>query len=260
MRILLTGASGRLGPGLRQRLEAAGHDIVATDLRPDPGGAPVELARLDDLDALLVLAAGVDAIVHLGGASNEAPWQTILGANIEGTYHVFEAARRCGVKRVILASTYHVVGMYPVDAAPLDLTAPPRPDSLYAVSKLFGENLAQLYCDKFGIECLAIRICAASGANTSRDLSLWLAPEDLAGLVLAGLAAETLGCRTIFGLSGSAKPWMANQPDPGLDWQPSRHSGELTPPDGATQWPPADPANSRIGAGFARRGHPDDEA
>ena len=97
MRILLTGASGRLGPGLRQRLVAAGHAVLATDLRPDPDGEAVELARLDDLDALLRLATGMDAIVHLGGASNEAPWRTIRDANIEGTYNVFEAARRCGV-------------------------------------------------------------------------------------------------------------------------------------------------------------------
>lgn len=259
MRILLTGASGRLGPGLRRRLVAAGHEVVATDLRPAADGEAVELATLDDLDALLRLAAGMDAIVHLGGASNEAPWRTILGANIEGTYNVFEAARRCGVGRVILASTYHVVGMYPVEAAPLDLAAPARPDSLYAVSKLFGENLAALYCDKFGVQSLSIRICAASGANNERDLHLWLAPEDLAGMVLAGLAAEPLGCRTAFGISGSAKPWMLNQPDPGLDWQPSRHSGDLEPPEGAAEWPPGDPVNSRIGAGFARRGHPDDE-
>ena len=108
------------------------------------------------------------------------------------------------------------------------------------------------------LEALGVRIEA--GIELTAEAAIAELVQRLDGLVLAGLAAETLGCRTIFGLSGSAKPWMANQPDPGLDWQPSRHSGELTPPDGATQWPPADPANSRIGAGFARRGHPDDEA
>jgi uronate dehydrogenase len=256
-RLLLTGAAGRLGPHLRRRLIEAGHDVLATDLLQPADGASVVIADLADLAAMeRLLASGIDAVVHLGGIASEVPWQRILDANIVGTYNVFEAARRNGVGRVIFASTYHVLGMEPVAAAPLDLTAPPRPDSLYAVSKLFGENLARLYADKFGVESLSIRIGAANGIHTERELHVWLHPDDLADLVLAGLAATDLGARIVFGLSGSASPWLLNQGDDPLGWRPQRSSAGLQPPNGAS-WPEPDASSRWIGAGFVGRGHPD---
>lgn len=257
-RLLLTGASGRLAPHLRQRLVAAGHDVLATDLLPAPDGAPVEIVDLADYPALeQLMRRQIDAVVHFGGISGERPWQQILDANIAGTYNVFEAARRTGVGRVIYASTYHVLGMAPVEAAPLDLAAPPQPDSLYAVSKLFGENLAQLYAQKFGVESLSIRICAASGLHTERELHLWLHPDDLADLVLAGLAAPQLGARIVFGLSGSDAPWFLNEGAPTLDWQAHRSAADQRPPNGSS-WPARNPNDDRLGGGFANRRHPDD--
>lgn len=80
----------------------------------------------------------VDAVIHLGGIPDETNFQSILQANISGTYHVFEAAKNQGVKRIIFASSIHSVGFYPREQT-IDANVPVRPDTYYGVSKTFGE-------------------------------------------------------------------------------------------------------------------------
>ena len=63
--------------------------------------------------ALEQLMTGVDAVVHLGGVAVEDSWEKILPANVAGAYNLFEAARRQGVKRIIVASSNHAVGFFP---------------------------------------------------------------------------------------------------------------------------------------------------
>ena len=103
------------------------------------------------------MVAGCDGIVHLGGQSVEADWDTVRDSNIEGLYHLYEAARKHKVGRIFFASSNHVIGYYPQSQL-LDAQTPPRPDGLYGVSKAFGEALASLYHDKFGIETAIVRI------------------------------------------------------------------------------------------------------
>ncbi|WP_246676880.1 NAD-dependent epimerase/dehydratase family protein [Mesorhizobium sp. B2-4-15] len=64
------------------------------------------------------IAAGKDcnAIVHFGGAPPECEWQTILASSIRGSYHIYEGARKRGVKRVIYASSVHAIGCHEVEA------------------------------------------------------------------------------------------------------------------------------------------------
>ena len=65
-------------------------------------------------------------MIHLGGVSGEGPWDKIFAINIQGTYTVFEAARRAGVPRVIFASSNHAVGFTPRSAFPARITRSPR--------------------------------------------------------------------------------------------------------------------------------------
>ena len=80
-------------------------------------------------------------------------------ANIVGTYNVFESARLAGVRKIIFASTNHVMGMYDRDRQwPVYADQPVRPDSLYGVSKAFGESLGRHFADEYGISVVSLRI------------------------------------------------------------------------------------------------------
>src|SRR3546814_4348894 len=71
-------------------------------------------------------------------------WETILNANIIGCYNLFEAARKQGVKRVVFASSNHVMGFHQ-RTTKIGVEAVPKPDTRYGLSKLFGEGLGALY-------------------------------------------------------------------------------------------------------------------
>ncbi len=158
-RVLLTGAAGAIGSRLR-RLLPRFYELVLTDLVPPSDLEPQEIfisAGLHDADAVERAAQGVDGIVHFGGHSVEAPWETILRSNVEGTYNLFEAARKQGVKRVVYASSNHAVGFYPRSTA-IGTGILPLPDTRYGVSKAFGEAVGALYAYKYGLGVLCIRI------------------------------------------------------------------------------------------------------
>ena len=258
--ILLTGAAGRLGTHFRSRFAEAGRAFLATDIAAPADGGIVAIADLADRAAVDdLMRQDISAVVHLGGMSKEAPWQQILDTNIVGTYNIFDAARKAGVKRVIYASSYHVLGMHPATEVPLDIHAELRPDTLYAVSKLFGENLGRLYHDKFGIGCMSIRICAANPSNNQRDLKLFVHRDDLLSLVTTALDAPDLGYRTVFAISDNENAWYLNDPDQTLGWRPAHSSSEQPLPEGKTEWPQPDPVVTRLqGATFANWGHFDD--
>src|SRR5258708_13407729 len=131
-KVLITGAAGDVGSHLRREL-AGRYRLRLADARPMTGAARSdELVRADitRLADALAVTKGVEAIVHLAGFAVEGPWETILASNIEGTYNIYEAARRNGVKRVLLATTTHPPGLHP----PTQTTTPrvhPRPASRY---------------------------------------------------------------------------------------------------------------------------------
>ncbi len=259
-KILLTGASGTIGTHMRAWFAASGRAVLPTDIRPAADGGAVELADLSDRAAVdRLMAEDIGAVVHLGGQAKEAPWQNILDANIVATYNVFDAARKAGVRRIVYASTYHVVGMYPTpEGEPFDLEAAYRPDSLYAVSKIFGETLGRLYFDKFGVEGLAIRICTAGNPGTTREARLWCNKDDLARLIEEGLDMEGLGHRIVYGISGNPRAMVVNAPDPGLGWRPEHSSLELGHPDPHAALDPADARNTWLGGAFPTWPHQDD--
>ena len=145
-RLLVTGAAGGLGSLARRRLTDLAEILRLSDIAPlGSAAAHEELAPCDlaDFAAVQALVSGCDGIVHFGGVSVERSWAEILPANIVGTYNIYEAARLQGVKRVFFASSNHAIGFYKRETR-IDATDPVRPDSLYGVSKCFGEALAAL--------------------------------------------------------------------------------------------------------------------
>src|SRR4051812_40705151 len=215
--VLLTGAAGSIGSHLRAPLRERAAELRITDIAPleaEAGKERAIVADLTDEAAILAAAAGADAIVHLGGIPSDRPFGEILGPNIVGTRNVLEAARRGGAKRVVFASSNHVTGMY-ASGHPLDGTDPVRPDSNYGVSKAFGEALAPMYSDKYGLE----EVCLPIGPfqprrRIARELSTGLSPADMPRLTLAALQAPDVGFEVVYGVSANRRSWWS--PEPGL--------------------------------------------
>lgn len=226
-RLLLTGAAGGLGRQLRTRLKAYCDTLRLSDMADLGAAAPGEelhTVRLEDGPAVQALLAGVEAVVHLGGVSTEQPWQPILDANIVGAYHLYEAARQHGVRRIVLASSNHVTGFYRQDqvVSPLD---PVRPDGFYGLSKAFGENLARLYFDRWGIETVCLRIGSSfPEPKNRRMLATWLSYDDLERLVVASLTAPVVGHTVVYGMGDNSTRWWDNTSASHLGYRPQDSS------------------------------------
>lgn len=211
--LLLTGAAGGLGKALRDRLKANCKVLRLSDVK-DVGtaqpGEEIVLADLADADAVNAMVKGVNAVVHLGGMSVEGPFGPIFQANILGAYHLYEAARKNGVKRIVFASSNHVTGFYRQDQT-INADHPPRPDGLYGLSKAFGEDLSRLYFDRYGIETACVRIGSSfPEPKDRRMLATWLSFDDLHRLITACLTTPVLGHSIVFGMSDNAVTWWDN--------------------------------------------------
>jgi uronate dehydrogenase len=224
VRVLLTGAAGNIGSALRAPLREAVAELVLSDIEPlevEAANESVRPADLADLDALRAAAAGADAIVHLGGVPTETSFAELAAANLVGTFNAFEAARLEGVERVVFASSNHATGFYPAEHR-LVGTEPVRPDSLYGVTKAYGEALGRLYHDKFGLRVACLRIGSfAERPREARELSTWLSVPDAARLVLACLTAPGLGFQVLYGVSANQRSWWAAAPGRRLGYEPA---------------------------------------
>ncbi|WP_030686578.1 NAD-dependent epimerase/dehydratase family protein [Streptomyces sp. NRRL B-1347] len=254
--VLLTGAAGGLGTLMRGLLPAYGYELRLLDLRPvegEPGALTVDLA---DRAALREAVRGVDAVLHLAGISLESTFDKILKANVEGTYHLYEAVREEGVPRVVLASSNHVVGFTPrpVGADPLiPVDTPRRPDTHYGLSKSFGEDLAQFYWDKHGVQTVSVRIgaCFAEPVDV-RMLSVWMSPDDGARLFHAALTAPDVGHTVVYGSSANTRLWWDLEPARALGYAPlddsERFAEKLVAEQGELD--PANPDHAHLGGRF----------
>jgi uronate dehydrogenase len=213
-RLLLTGAAGNLGQVLRPRLKAYCNTLRVShrkDVGPAATGEEIVLASLENADEMMTLLDGVDAVVHMGGVSTEQPWAPILAGNIVGMVNLYEAARVKKVKRIIFASSNHVTGFYRQDET-IDTKMPPKPDGFYGLSKAFGEDCAQMYWDRWGIETVSLRIGSSfPEPKDRRMLATWLSYDDLERLVVAALTAPQVGHTIIYGMSDNQHTFWDNR-------------------------------------------------
>lgn len=242
-RVLITGAAGGIGRRLRADMRGLYPVVRLSDRAAlDAAGAGEEVmpADLADLAACEAICAGVDGIVHLGGQGVEADWETVLQANIVGCYNLFEAARRQGVKRVVFATTNHVIGFYRRTQR-IDHTVPPRPDSRYGVSKAFGEALGRLYADKHGLGVLNIRIGNYGDRPLDRRrLSIWISPRDFLQLARIGLEHPDLHHEIVYGASENDRTWWDNANAYRLGYRPQDESEPFAPDLLAAETAPSD--------------------
>jgi nucleoside-diphosphate-sugar epimerase len=157
MRVLVTGATGKLGSKTCDALVRHGYELRATDQKLDPGFPhAVELGDLKDEFFVYRQVRGVDAVVHLGNIPNAfsgpSPQRT-LAENTQMNANVFQSAVQLGVKRIVFASSIqcvlytnheHKEPPYKLPYFPLDGRLPPAPGpNTYGQSKEFGERMLE---------------------------------------------------------------------------------------------------------------------
>lgn len=208
-RVLVTGAGGRIGSHLAESLRDR-FDLRLQYRNTMPETPPVsDWAKADiaEYDQILPLLEGIDAVVHMAGEPNTSgTWEEVHRQNIVGMYNVLEAARVQGVKRVIFASTNHVMGMYDRDGSwPVYASMPVRPDSLYGVSKAFGENLGRYYYDTHGLSVICLRIgWFLPEPHDDFARWCWLSPRDCTQIVTKSIESD-LGFEVFYAISGNGQ-------------------------------------------------------
>lgn len=251
--VLVTGAAGAIGTALAERLPAKGWSLRLFDRVPVPGGVHGDITSRADLDAVM---PGVQAVVHLAGQPTEAPWGVVRDANIDGAFEVFDAARRHGVERIVFASSNHAAGFTPLRRE-LPADTPARPDTLYGVSKVFGEALGRYYSDRYGLRVACVRIGTfAPTPPDIRALSTWLSPDDCARLVDACLRAPNLEYAVVWGVSRNHRRTWSLDEAMALGYRPEDDAEDY-----ADQIPAGEDHDSDryVGGGFTTPGFGIDE-
>jgi uronate dehydrogenase len=256
--VLLTGAAGQIGRMVRPLLAELGWELHCLDREPN-GDSDVAAIDVHDIDALDAATVGCGSVIHLAGIPGEAPLAQILEANVQGTQAVLDAALRRGIRRVVLASSNHAVGMWErEDDAHLQVDIRPRPDTFYGVAKVAAEALGQLYSDRFGLEVVSLRIgsCRPEPHNR-RELATWLSPGDAARLLSASLSGPVRGHVIAYGVSANTRAWWDLSTARELGYEPQDdaevyadslpHEGTGRRPRTGIQPPPAP---ERVGGSF----------
>lgn len=249
--IVITGSEGVVGAVLRAGL-AKEYDLRC--LTRTPQSFPSVVADIGDEARLVEVFAGADAVIHLAGAVTlQAAWDDVLAHNIVGTRNVFAAAHRAGVPTVIFASSGHVLGgteqragaaLYDLaDVRQFDESTPPEPDTLYGISKLYGENLGQHYAQHQGLRVISIRIGMvlpddnprtrdAGGRGRSsamtpqerypRMRAKWLSHRDCCRLFHCALTAKHVREAVVFGTSDNPRQiWSLRSARELLGYEPA---------------------------------------
>ncbi len=184
--VLLTGASGKIGRGFCAEYLAHYRDQYALRLgmhdasKADPRFDDIAEIEIQDFESMLGACRGVDTVVHLAASPDwQAPFcEKLVGPNIDGAYNTFEAARQSGCRRVVYASSVHAVMGHPLDFQ-AHHDDPARPDTMYGVTKVFGESLCSSFAYLHGMSCIAVRIGAYVGDDESHRVASNANPQFL---------------------------------------------------------------------------------
>ncbi|MEF8829669.1 MAG: NAD-dependent glucose-6-phosphate dehydrogenase Azf [Haloarcula sp.] len=223
--VLLTGAGGAVGAAILEGLE----DVYEWKLmfHSPPAEEPDHEYLVGDVSSEGDVAAamdGVGAVIHLAGDPRpEAPWDSVLENNIDGTQKMFEAAVDEGVEKFVFASSNHAVGSFetdertpemyrPDDQYRLDGTELPRPGNLYGVSKATGEVLGRYYHDQYGLSVCNIRIGNLTRGHPpidyERGQAMWLSYRDCAHIHDCALQAD-YGYEIVYGISDNDRKYYS---------------------------------------------------
>jgi NAD+ dependent glucose-6-phosphate dehydrogenase len=249
--VLLTGAGGRVGTAILRDLGEA-YDWRLLDREPLssadlPRGVTTDdviVADVTDEGAIREAVDGVGAVVHLAGDPRpEAPWDSVLTNNIDGTQTVLQAAVDADVGKFVFASSNHAVGAYETDDRTpdmyrkddeyrLDGSELPRPSNLYGVSKASGEVLGRYYHDHHDISVVCVRIGNLTQGHPPREYergqAMWLSYGDCAHLFERCIEAD-YDYEIVYGISDNDRKYYSiRRAREVLGYDPTHNSADYT--------------------------------
>jgi len=257
-RLLITGAAGWVGRQLRKALHVD-YDLRLLDVRPmegddlTAGHAEIVPGTMTDPDAMRRACEGVDTVLHLGIAvrpDGSRPGDLIVDTDQVGTYWAHEAARECGCRRVIFASSVAAITNNDHRVQFVTEDMPPRPGGAYGLSKVFGEMLGRQYADSGSMTAVAIRLFTPSSYKTARQRALegdswllesWLSPRDMEQLFRQSIESDHIHHEIFHGLSNNTRRhWSIQRARDIVGYRPEDDAENLLDPDWrAPDWPRA---------------------
>lgn len=231
MKVLITGATGRIGSKLAARLEGE-HELRLLSRHPVAGDGRWHRADITDLKRVVPVCQGMDAVVHLAIATgHEGDYEdddfnaARFDINVKGTYNVFEAAARAGVKRVVYASSLTAVWGYPAPQW-VEGDAPARPVDTYGFTKYVGEEIGRYYARMHPMSVVCMRLPAPvdvedPASRSGTLLPQWMAYPDMVEALSLALTAPVTGMEivTVVGES-SRRRWDLERAQKVLGWRP----------------------------------------
>ncbi len=201
-KILVTGMSGLIG-GLAGRSLAESHEVTALGRR-EVEGFPTTVTDVGDgIDGIMPALENVDTVIHMAASRGNVTDETHIKTNINGVYNLFEACRISGVKRIVAASSGAVVAGYeqeepfrsmvhdpdfvmPVPRPLVAIGDPVRLRGFYTVSKMFTENLGQMYSAQYDMSVICIRVGKVEIEDVplnARNASVWCSHRDIVRMI-----------------------------------------------------------------------------
>ena len=222
-KVLVTGMSGLIGGLLKDHLIQSGSYELSALNRSYVEGVTNFQADISDLEAIQPAFEGQDVVVHLAAYLGSQDWEGQHAGNVLGTYNVFEAARRAGVKRVIFASSGNAIrgfervspyleiseGKYDEvpENFPMITHEQIRPEALYGAAKVWGEALGRHFADDYGMSVICVRIGSVHKENkplSVRENAIYLGHRDICQMLnLCIDASEDIKYDVVFAVSNN---------------------------------------------------------
>jgi uronate dehydrogenase len=218
VRVLVTGASGRIGAAFVEDRQGSDLELIRADLADHDPRLELPFHELDVTDdkACRDACHDIDVVLHLAADPRpDADFATaVLPVNIGGTYNMAVAAVAAGVRRFVFASSAQAVEGYPVDRQVRETDAP-WPANDYGAGKAFGEALCASLAVRSSTSFIAVRIGNYSpevpdpAASSLRDRAAWLSPRDATQLLKLALVQPSSGYLVAHGVSDNAVKRLA---------------------------------------------------
>lgn len=169
------------------------------------------VANVENREAVRQAMRGIDVVIHLAAEPNDADFHLLVGPNVIGLFNVMDAAREENVSRVVLASSIQVLGRRSRDARPASVHEA-SPGNHYGLTKLWAENMGEMYARRYGLSVLAIRIAwlvrnpseAQSMLKQPRP-ELYLSAHDAGRFFACAVSAENIEFEVVYAASQGAE-------------------------------------------------------